>query len=101
MLLSFIGQQNPTLSGEGPTLKGKYEQTNKLSDHKPSKKTRTTTGVSKHKNPATRMHPYPRPTQWSQKTPASEKDNSIHQIKPQLSILPGKYSSFEFVAATE
>ncbi|CAH3179498.1 unnamed protein product, partial [Porites lobata] len=80
--------QNPTLSGEGPTLKGKYEQTNKLSDHKPSKKTRTTTGVSKHKNPATRMHPYPRPTQWSQKTPASEKDNSIHQIKPQLSILP-------------
>ena len=101
MLLSLIGQQNPTQSGEGPTLKGKYEQTNKLSDHKPSKKTRTTTGVSKHKNPATRMHPYPRPTQWSQKTPASEKDNSIHQIKPQLSILPGKYSSFEFVAATE
>ena len=101
MLLSLIGQQNPTLSGEGPTLKGKYEQTNKRSDHQPSKKTRTTTSISKHKKTAAKMHPYARPTQWSQKTPASEKDNSIHQIKPQLPVLPGKYSSLKFVAVAE
>lgn len=100
MLLSLIGQQNPTLSGEGPTLKGKYEQTNKRSDHQLSKKTRTTSSISKPKKPAPRMHPYVRP-QWSQKTPASEKDNSIHQITPQLSVLPGKYSSFKFVVVAE
>ncbi|KAM7432028.1 hypothetical protein ABFA07_017484 [Porites harrisoni] len=85
--------QNPTLSGEGPTMKCTYEQTSKRSDHQPSKKTRTTTGVLKHKNPAMRMHPYPRPTQRSQKTPASEKDNSIHQIKPQVSIFPESNAS--------
>lgn len=72
----FVDQQNP-----------------KRSDHQPSKKTRTTTGFLKHKNnfksPAARINPYARPPQLSQRTPGSKKDNSIHQIKRPLPILPG------------
>ena len=55
---------------------------------------RTTTGVLKHKNnfksPAARINPYARPPQLSQRTPGSKKDNSLHQIKRPLPILPGK-----------
>ena len=87
-LFIFFDQQNPKRSGEGPTLKYTYEQTNKRSDQQLSKKTRTTTSVLKHKNnlksPATRKNPYARSP-----PSASKKDNSIHQIKRQLPILPG------------
>ena len=81
------------------------QQNPKRSDHQPSKKTRTTTGFLKHKNnlkgPAARINPYARPPQLSQRTPGSKKDNSVHQIKRPLPILPGKYYSLEFVAAAE
>ncbi|KAM7433093.1 hypothetical protein ABFA07_016610 [Porites harrisoni] len=81
--------QNPKWSGEGPTLKCTYEQTNKRFDQQLSKKTRTTTSVLKHKNnlksPATRKNPYARPPPSAS---ISKKDNSINQIKRQLPILP-------------
>ena len=87
-LFIFFEQQNPKRSGEGPTLKCTYEQTNNRSDQQLSNKKRTTTSVLKHKNnlksPATRKNPYTRPP-----PSASKKDNSIHQIKRQLPILPG------------
>ena len=84
----FVDQQNP-----------------KRSDHQPSKKTRTTTRVLKHKNNlksrAVRINPYARPAQLSQRTRGSKKDNSVYQKKRPLPILPGKQYSFEFVAAAE
>ena len=89
-LFIFYDQQNPKWSGEGPTLKCTYEQTNKRFDQQLSKKTRTTTSVLKHKNnlksPATRKNPYARPPPSAS---ISKKDNSIHQIKRQLPILSG------------